>query len=182
MKPKTNTTIAIILIYVYSTYQPLISDNNYIYNEGTELQSDKVLNEIGFLYLKKKNYYEAEKFFLLSIIKNPSVKYYYNNLSVVYINQGRYKEAYDNLKIAIAIDPNYVKALSNLSLTCFLLFRFFESYDYYKRAKEVDELYTQNRFEKNKTIKKIESISKDNPDNSQIKSILNYLKNNEDQE
>lgn len=137
--------------------------------------SDIKLNKIGLEKLQEKHYSDAELLFLKAILKNPAVKYYYNNLSVVYMNQERYKEAYRNLKIAIRIDPEYVKALSNMAITCFYMFNFIESYKYYLDARKADREYTIRRFNKKKAELKIMELYKKNPDNESLGKILNRL-------
>ena len=165
--------IFLIITFLFENPSFTQSSNNTI--TGQEL-SDKKLNDTGFEMLKMKRYNEAEKLFMLAIIKNPTVGYYYNNLSVVYMNQYRYDKAYNNLLTAISIDPDNIKALSNMAITCFQMYRFVEAYRYYIKAQRTDKEYTEKRFEKSKVIEKIEEIMIKKPDNKKIKLILNYLK------
>ena len=154
-----------------------ITDKIAIPNNELYGISDKKLNEIGLEKLKEKKYFDAEQYFLNAIVKNPVIKYYYNNLSVAYMNQERYNEAYGNLKVAIRIDPDYVKALSNMVITCFYMLKFIESYKYYLAARKADREYTVKRFDKRKAELRIREIYRKNPDNKNLKKILNHLEN-----
>lgn len=141
-------------------------------------KTERGLNEMGFAFLKEKNYSEAEKYFHLAIAENPAVKFYYNNLAVACMNMGRYRDAYRPLQIAISMDPRYVKALSNMAVTCFHLFKFQEAFSCYIRAKRVDREYAHQRFELSRVVERMEQIKKENPDNREIDQMLKYLKDN----
>jgi tetratricopeptide (TPR) repeat protein len=154
-----------------------ISNKSMISNNNMTGISDSKLNKIGLEKLKENKFHDAEQYFLHAILKNPSIKYYYNNLSVVYMNQERFNEAYRNLEIAIRIDPNYVKALSNMAITCFYMFNFIESYKYYLAARKVDRDSTIRRFDKEKAELKIRELHDKNPDNANLKRIMDRLKN-----
>ncbi|MBN2040555.1 MAG: tetratricopeptide repeat protein [Spirochaetes bacterium] len=154
-----------------------ISGITPVKDNSISIMSDSTLNSAGLKKLRNNNFPDAEKYFTLAIIKNPNVKYYYNNLSVVYMNLERYDKAYDNLEKAIKLDPAYAKALSNMAITCFYMFNFIESYKYYIAARKADREYTVGRFTKKKAEKKIRELYRKNPGNENLKSILNRLEN-----
>lgn len=137
--------------------------------------SDSDLNRMGFLKLREGKYLKARGFFLSAIRKNPSVKYYYNNISVACIKLRDYRMARRYLQAAIAIDPHYVKALSNMAVVCFYQLRFREAFHYYSLARRIDNRYTDKRFEFSKIVKGVERVRDENPDNSELRIILQYL-------
>jgi tetratricopeptide (TPR) repeat protein len=139
--------------------------------------SEHELNRMGLLKLREKEYTNAKRYFMLAIKRNPSVKYYYNNISVVCIRLRDYKKARNYLRIAIAIDPCYVKALSNMAVVCFYQLRFKDAYRYYLMARRVDNRYTDERFEFGRIIKGVEKVKDENPENSELELILWHLKN-----
>lgn len=163
------------LVVFYQAALPAEENVSYRGNARAGL-SDRDLNRMGFLKLREGEYLRAQWFFLSAIRKNPSVKYYYNNISVAYIKLRDYKTARKYLQAAIAIDPAYVKALSNMAVVCFYQLRFREAYHYYSLARRIDDRYTDERFEFAKIVKGIERVRDENPENSELRMILQHLK------
>lgn len=143
---------------------------------GKNSISHSWLNKRGLYYLGKKDFKKAGRYFLRAIKKKPGNRYYYNNYAVTLMNQGKYKEAKSYLKIAVTLDPNYVKALSNMAIVCFRLYQFREAHRYYSRARSVNSAYIDRRFDRKKTIREVEKLSREDPDNSDLQYILDYLK------
>lgn len=133
------------------------------------------LNEVGFELIKDGKHAEAEKYILDAIKLDPSVKFYYNNLAVIYIHQKKYKEASQQLDIALSIDPNYVKALSNQSIVSFYRYRFKEAYSFYQQAQKADKAYADARFERTRVTAKVAELQQSDPDNQDLKAIMEYL-------
>jgi tetratricopeptide (TPR) repeat protein len=165
-------------LFLIVFYQAALLSKEIISYRGNTLAglSDHELNRMGFLKLREGEYKNAQRYFLSAIRKNPSVKYYYNNISVACIKLKDYKKARKYLQVAIAIDPAYVKALSNMAVVCFYQLRFREAYHYYSMARRVDDRYIDKRFEFGRIVKGIERIQDENPENSELKLILRYLK------
>jgi tetratricopeptide (TPR) repeat protein len=170
--------IVFVILFLATFYEAESLSREMIRSEGTlASMSEHELNRMGLLKLREKEYEDAKRYFMLAIRRNPSVKYYYNNISVVCIRLRDYKEACSYLRIAIAIDPYYVKALSNMAVVCFYQLRFKDAYRYYLMARRVDNRYTDERFEFGRIIKGVEKVKDENPENSELKLILWHLKN-----
>ncbi len=146
---------------------------------GPPAPEDSILNEQGVENLKCGDYKKAGSLFTEAIKINPGVKFYYNNLAVSQIKLKDYSAAYQSLRKAVDMDPRYVKALSNLSLTCFYLSKFKEAFLYYMRARKADSAYVDERFERSKVKRKVEEISRENPENGDYKKILERLRSEE---
>jgi tetratricopeptide (TPR) repeat protein len=73
-------------------------------------------NNLGLMYLDRKNYPQAEQYFRKAIKVSPNLSNAYNNLGIVLSDTGRNEEAYINYKKAIEINPNYANAYSNLGV------------------------------------------------------------------
>lgn len=138
------------------------------------------LNAAGYRLLGEKRYHEAEIFFLRAAQQQYGSKHYHNNLAVAYMNQGKYLKAYSRLQIAIALDEGYIRALSNMAVTCFHLFKFREAYSYYRKVLSLDTEYARYRFDRNRVIKKIESLKRENPRNKDLYYILRHLRTQRD--
>lgn len=132
-------------------------------------------NILGLRLLKKSKYHKAEEYFLMAIEKNPTVKYYHNNLAAVYMKRGDYNRAYASLNRCISIDGNYVKALANIAITAFRLSRYLESYAYYKRALKADPVYTRKRFEKNRVMKYLRLLPGPEQENNGFSRAVRFI-------
>ena len=136
-------------------------------------------NAEGMEFLKAGDCGKAEILFRKAVDADPLRMNYHNNLAVSFMRRKNYKEAFPCLQKAIAIDDRYAKALSNMAITCFYLGKYMDAYKYYLRAEDADKEYTTARFERNKALARIEQLSKENPDNSDYKQMLEYLKDSE---
>lgn len=132
-------------------------------------------NTIGFQYYEKGNLEEAEKYFLMAIACDPTIKQYYNNLAVVYMNQGRYEKAIPCLEICIAMDPCYVKALSNLAVCSAYTLDFSGAYRFYRRAMQADSAYTAKKFEMGRVKSRMADLQNRYPRNRNIRIIMHHL-------
>ncbi len=171
-------SLVFVILFLSVFFKAESLSKEIIRSEGTLAGiSEHELNKMGLLKLKEKEYTDAKRYFMLAIRKNPSVKYYYNNISVACIRLRDYKRARNYLRIAIAIDPCYVKALSNMAVVCFYQLRFRDAYRYYLMARRVDNRYTDERFKFGRIIEGVERVSDENPENNELKLILRHLKN-----
>lgn len=134
------------------------------------------INAAGIEQLEAAEYAKAEESFRAAISLNPSQPKYFNNLAISLMRRNCYKEAYPFLKQAISMNENYAKALANMAITCFYLGSYMDAYRFYLRAEEADRAYTAARFERNKATARLEELSKENPDNSDYKQMLEVLK------
>lgn len=142
-----------------------------------EERGDTELNAAGFAAFEERRFAEAARLFGLAIAKNPGAKIYHNNAAAALMNQGRYEEAYRALERALELDPRFCKALSNMAVTCFHLGKYREAYGYYRRAREADSAYTGERFERGRVTEKLRRMREERPDNGDIESIYQGLKN-----
>ncbi len=133
------------------------------------------LNQRGMEELKSGNNAAAVDYFKKAIEKDPSRKHYYNNLAAAYMRMEDYGPAEQQLLLAIAIDPLYTRALSNMAVLCFKTGRYREAYGYYKKAKESNPEYTAERFDREKTLKRLRELSEKNPDDENLKKMIRYL-------
>jgi tetratricopeptide (TPR) repeat protein len=136
------------------------------------------LNISGMKELSKGNYERAEVFFKMALKRDPMQKHYYNNLAVSLMKMSRYDEAEKYLLVSISMEPDYTKALANMAVLLFHQRRYIESYRYYSRSKSSDPFYADERFKRERVERKLKDLSAENPDNEDIKGILEYLNKN----
>lgn len=141
---------------------------------GSEAEA-KELNRDGLIELAGGNPGRASVFFRRAIKLDPSKKHYYNNMAVSLMKSGNYHDAEKYLKKAIVMDSNYTKALANMAVVLFHQRRFSESYKYYMLSKKTDPAYAENRFEKERVLRKLKDFSSQNPDDNEVKDIIDYL-------
>jgi len=132
-------------------------------------------NTMGLRCYEKGDLVEAEKYYLMAIACDPTVKQYYNNLAVVYMNQGRYEKAIPCLEVCIAMDPCYVKALSNLAVCSAYTLDFSGAYRFYRRAMQADSAYTSKKFEMSRVRSRMADLQNRYPDNRNIRIIMHRL-------
>jgi len=132
-------------------------------------------NKTGMYYLNKGDPESASRYFIKAVAAEPSNKYYSNNMAASLMRRGDYSGAEKFLIHAIELDAEYTRALSNMSITLFYLGRYSEAYKYYVRSLQTDSRYTKKRFEKRKVRATIRRISNKDPDNENLKRILEYL-------
>ena len=135
----------------------------------------KRLNSAGLAELAKGNPGKASHFFTMALQHDPGKKHYYNNLAVSLMKMGSYDKAEKYLRKGIFLDSNYTKALANMAVVLFHQRRFSESYMYYLKSKKSDPAYAENRFKKEKVLRKLKDISSQNPDDGEVKEIINYM-------
>ncbi len=138
----------------------------------------RAFNISGMKELSRGNHERAEEFFKMALKRDPMQKHYYNNLAVSLIKRSRYDEAEKYLHVSISMDSNYTKALANMAVLLFHQRRYIESYRYYIRSKGSDPLYADERFKRERVVRKLKDISAENPGDDDIKGILEYLEKN----
>jgi tetratricopeptide (TPR) repeat protein len=74
----------------------------------------KTYNDLGLVYLDRKQYKQAEVYFKKAIEVEPTLSNAYNDLGIIFYNTKRYDEAIINYKKAIELNPNYLNAYNNL--------------------------------------------------------------------
>jgi Tfp pilus assembly protein PilF len=141
---------------------------------GAEVEAKK-LNRSGLMELAKGNPGRASVFFRMALQRDPDKKHYYNNMAVSLMKTGSYNEAEKYLLKGISIDSNYTKALANMAVVLFHQRRFYESYNYYMRSKKSDPVYADKRFKKERVLRKLRDISSGNPEDDEVKKIINHL-------
>jgi Tfp pilus assembly protein PilF len=135
----------------------------------------KKLNRSGLMELEKGNPGEASVLFRMALQRDPGKKHYYNNMAVSLMKTGSYNEAEKYLLKGISLDSNYTKALANMAVVLFHQRRFYESYTYYIRSKKTDPVYAKNRFKKDRVLWKLKDISSRNPEDDDVKKIIDHL-------
>lgn len=79
------------------------------------LSNDARLSELGFQFLQRGDYAEAEKYLDRAVSENPNNPYAILNLGVVYQNTGRAEKAQNTFKKLIMLNPSDVAVVSNQS-------------------------------------------------------------------
>ncbi len=102
-----------------------------VYKEGSK-DSAVLLNKTGIAYHQMLNLYAAEKYYRLSIQKNPHYAEAINNLGTIEYARKSYRRAVSQYKKALRINPKSASVLSNLGTA------YFARKDY-KRAAEIWE-------------------------------------------
>lgn len=148
--------------------------SNVYGNTVSEVEAKK-LNGAGLMELESGNPGKAFHFFNMALQHDPEKKHYYNNLAVSLMKMGVYDKAEKYLRKGIILDSNYTKALANMAVALFHQRRFSESYIYYLMSKNSDPVYAENRFKKEKVLLKLKDISLRNPEDKEVKRIINYV-------
>jgi len=84
------------------------------------------LNILGSLYLEKRNFQEAKKYFLKAIEIAPTYKAFWNNLSIAYYALGEKRKALDCFKEAILLENEHGSIIT-------------EGPDFFLQGKSLDE-------------------------------------------
>jgi len=143
----------------------------------SEVEADK-LNRSGLAELSGGNPGKASGFFIRALQRDPAQKHYYNNLAVSLMKMGNYTDAEKYLLKGLSLDRNYTRALANMAVVLFYQRRFYESYIYYLRSKKSDPVYADNRFKRERVLRKLKDIYSRNPDDDEVKEIIIYLEKN----
>lgn len=133
-------------------------------------------NKAGFIYFNLNKIEEALKYYLMALKFNPDLYFVYNNIGVIYLKLKDYITAKEYFLKAYEIKNNYPKVLINLAFTEFMLKNYVESYKWFIKAINCDRDYVRLRFDREKAIKKLEEIIKDNPQDKTLQSILKFVK------
>jgi len=73
-------------------------------------------NNLGVIYLEKRDYKKAISYLQKAISQNPKNAYAYNNLGTAFKEIGKPSDAIINWEKAIDLDPNFIEPLSNLGI------------------------------------------------------------------
>ncbi|MFH1916522.1 MAG: tetratricopeptide repeat protein [Nanoarchaeota archaeon] len=95
------------------------------YLKGLEYEPDNefVLNNVGFYYIEKGNYAQAEAYLQRAVAKDQYYETARNNLAVLYNKEKRYDEAIQQLLVLTKIDPNNPSYQYDLGINLADLFR-----------------------------------------------------------
>jgi tetratricopeptide (TPR) repeat protein len=74
------------------------------------------LVNLGTIFYRRKNFPEAEKYYVQAVVADPSYPLAEFNLGNLYDEQGRVKEAADHYRRALELNPGYADAHFNLAL------------------------------------------------------------------
>lgn len=119
-------SIPIVLILVFIWWGGLIREQNYLWGNPMMFWEDILRvsprsatahNNLGSLYLSRKEYGSAEEEFRMALQVDPPRQFRavaYTNLALVQWGQGAEEEAVDSLKKAIGADPEYTPAFYEL--------------------------------------------------------------------
>lgn len=86
----------------------------YIRQALTIKPDNRAHNDLGFVYMSKGKFMDAEKEFSEAVRLNPGNVKAHNNLGAALASQGNYKEAIGHFREAIRLDPNYTSARLNM--------------------------------------------------------------------
>ena len=79
------------------------------------VNNSEILNSLGNIYEKKRDFKNSEKFYLKSIQENKNNEIALSNLAILYHNLGREKDAKKFYNKVLSINSNNIGALYNLS-------------------------------------------------------------------
>jgi superkiller protein 3 len=132
----------------------------------------KVLNSIGYVYIKIGEFDKAIEFFKKAIKFSPDYTIAYNNLATAYYRKGLLDNAIKTYKIAIQLNPKYVKALANLAVCYYHKKDYLLAAEYFIKAKLCDEKYVKSRFYKKEIVNSVKEEIEKNPNRTQIYSTI----------
>ena len=95
-------------------------------------------------YHRKKDYFEALKYYEKALRLDPHNARIYNNRALIYKEVGRGRDAINELLQAVRIDPTYVKAYNNLGLMYFLNGDMLSAIRHFEKATEIDPRNTES--------------------------------------
>ena len=125
------------------------------------------LNNLGIVYIKLKEFSNAEKYLNKVLDINPNHLDAYNSLGIVFAELGDYNKALFNVKKALELNPNFVSAHNNLGLINKKFEYFIEAEASFKKAIELDPKFMESHYnlmelyEKSNQNEKLESIITD---------------------
>lgn len=154
------------------------------YREATKLSPNFSMahNNLGTIYLEKKDYLKAILQFNSAISSDPKNSSAYNNLGNAYKFTGKPDEVIKNYKKALELEPNTPETLNNLGLIYFEQKDYENSLEYLRKAIVAGPGYAQayfhlaiilskqNKFEEAATA--LENYIKLIPDNAEAFALL----------
>ncbi len=134
----------------------------------------------------KKDLKEAEDFLKKAIELKPRYAEAYSMQAEIYIREGRTQEAIEKLKEAESFAPFDAKLAFQLGVIYYNNKRFIEAKSEFEKAVELDGNYSNALYslglvydrlgDKQKAIEQFEKVARLNPDNMEVKMILNNLR------
>lgn len=118
-----------------------------------EPQSAEILNNIGYAYLKKKEYNKAEEYFKKALDIFPDFSEAYNNLGLLYMDNSKYELAIENIKKAVTLFPDFAEAYYNLGNAHQSADNIDEAIENWNKAVEINPFHEEAK-EKIKLFKK----------------------------
>ncbi len=106
---------------VLPMYQKAIGDTNklikyYVYLQEKFPNNTQILNRLGYLYLSKRDYKNAENCFKKYIFIEPGNANPYDSIADLYFTLGDYKKAIENYEKALKIKPDFYNSKIKLAI------------------------------------------------------------------
>jgi tetratricopeptide (TPR) repeat protein len=105
----------------------------------------KVLNNLGYYYLRSRQYDQAIDHFRKVLIKKPSSTVARKNLARAYAESGRHRQAVDELKALLVARPDDVDSLYNLTMI------YIQNLKDYGKAREYMDLAVAHGLDQKRT-------------------------------
>jgi len=107
---------------------------------GMEVEKSPMLFYImGFISLKRENYWKAKEMFEKANSLNPELYYSYNALGITLMKLKKYGEANTAFSAAYAVKPRSAEIVNNLGMSYEKLGKTRDALEYYKKAQALDE-------------------------------------------
>lgn len=135
-------------------------------------------NKKGFIDYKLNNFITALSNYVTAKKYNPKLDYIHNNLGVIYFQLNNFEKAKEYYLNAISLNSNYTKVLVNLAVVDFYMRNYIAAFNWFKKALGKNKGYIQERWNREKAMKKLIELSKKYPEDQDLKYILEWAKEN----
>ena len=129
----------------------------------------------GFHLFEKEQYHKSIEYFQKAISIDKNFATAYNNLGSAYYQLKKYNKAIECYKKVIELDEYYIKAYVNLAASYFWKGEYRTAYFYYKKSRDMNQKYVEERVQASGAKEKIEDKLDDNPEDTTLKNIYQYL-------
>ncbi len=136
-------------------------------------------NGLGFVYLEQEQYQQARTELNKALALQPNFILPLMNIGASYYREGETALAEKYFKKVLDLDPHNARAYTNLAIICYHQKNYPGAYSYYKKAKKADVEYLKQRYNKEKSLKELEKLRRENPDDLRLKALEEKIKNEE---
>lgn len=111
-----------------------------------DISKIELLDSVGLLYVRLKDFDSAAKFFEKALTLNPKHVEQHINLGNIYLSMGKLEKAKQHLFEALKIDPHHAEGYNNLGRLLYLENLFDEAIPYFEKALRLNPNYWEAHY------------------------------------